>query len=264
MNIIVCIKQVPGTPEVKINPSDNTLVRTDIPNIINPFDTYAIEEGLRLKESFGGRVTVISMGPPQAVSALREAIGMGADDGILLSDRVFAGSDTWATAYTLSLAIKKIETFDIILCGKQAIDGDTGQVGPGIARQLGISQLTYVFKIRNVDLTAGTITVDRLLEEGHEIAEARMPAVLTVVKDINQPRLSSLANIRRIRNIRTQTAGDLTGADSSKMGLNGSPTKVIKIFTPPKREGALQLIEADDADRAAEKLADLIMSRKIL
>ena len=151
MNIIVCIKQVPDTTEVKINPETSTLIREGVPSIVNPFDMYAIEEGLRLKEQFGGKVTVISMGPPQAREALKEAVAMGADEAILLSDRAFAGSDTWATAYTLSQAISKLGAFDVILCGKQAIDGDTGQVGPGIARQLSISQLTYVFKIRKLD-----------------------------------------------------------------------------------------------------------------
>ncbi len=266
MNIIVCIKQVPGTAVVKINPADNTLIREDVPNIINPFDMYAIEEGLRLREKFGGKITAISMGPPQAVNALKEAVGMGVDEAILVTDRAFAGSDSWATAYTLSLVIKMIGPFDIILCGKQAIDGDTGQVGPGLARQLGITQLTYIFKIQKLDPSAKTIIVERLLEEGHEIVEGKLPALLTVVKDINQPRLSSLANLRRSgkQKIRMVVASDLIGVDMARLGLNGSPTKVIKIFSPPKRDGILDMIHADTNEKAAAILADKIIAEKIL
>jgi len=266
LKIIICIKQVPDAANVKINPETNTLIREGISSIINPFDMYAIEEGLRLKEKFGGEVTVISLGPPQAINALKEAVGMGADEAIQLSDRVFAGSDSWATAYTLALAIKKIGEFDIILCGKQAIDGDTGQVGPGIASQLGITQLTYVFKIVRLDPRAGTITVERLLEEGREIVEARLPALLTVVKDINTPRSTSLFHIRRASKllIPTWTAADLPGADLSKLGLKGSPTQVIRIFSPPKREGVLELIKADSAEKSAAILADKIIAEKIL
>lgn len=266
MNIIVCIKQVPGITEVKINPETNTLIREGIPNIINPFDMYAIEEALRLKEKFGGKVSVISLGPPQSINALKEAVGMGADEAIQLSDRIFAGSDSWATAYTLALAIKKLGEFNIILCGKQAIDGDTGQVGPGIASQLGITQLTYVFKIITLDPEAGTIIVERLLEEGREIVEAKLPALLTVVKDINQPRPATLFHIRRASKllIPTWTAADLPGADLSKLGLKGSPTQVIKIFSPPKREGVLDLIKTDSVEQSAAILADKIIAEKVL
>jgi electron transfer flavoprotein beta subunit len=265
MNIISCIKQVPGITEVKINPETNTLIREGIPNIINPFDLYAIEEALRLKEKFGGKVTIISLGPPQAINALKEAVGMGADEAIQLSDRAFAGSDSWATAYTLALAIKKLGQFDIILCGKQAIDGDTGQVGPGIASQLGITQLTYVFKIMNLEPQAGTIRVERLLEEGREIVEAKLPALLTVVKDINQPRSATLFHMRRASKLQipTWTAADLPGADPSKLGLTGSPTQVIKISSPPKREGILDLIKADSVEQSAAILADKIIAEKV-
>jgi electron transfer flavoprotein beta subunit len=257
---------VPKTADVKINPETNTLIREGISSIINPFDMYAIEEALRLKEKFGGKVTVISLGPPQSINALKEAIGMGADEAIQLSDRAFAGSDSWATSYTLALAIKKLGEFDIVLCGKQAIDGDTGQVGPGIASQLGITQLTYVFKIVELEPKAGTIKVERLLEEGREIVEARLPALLTVVKDINQPRSATLFHIRRASSlvIPTWTAADLPGADLSKLGLKGSPTQVIKIFSPPKREGALDMIKADSVELSAAILADKIIAEKIL
>ncbi len=266
MNIIVCIKQVPDTTEVKINPETGTLIREGVPSIINPFDTYAIEEGLCLKEQFGGKVTVISMGPPQAMEALKEAVAMGADEAILLSDRAFAGSDTWATAYTLSHAIKKLGEFDIILCGKQAIDGDTGQVGPGIARQLDISQLTYVFKIRKLDPEARTVVVERLLEEGREVVETFLPALLTVVKDINQPRYPTFMGIRRATRMQIPvwTVADLPGADPDRCGLNGSPTQVVRVFGPPRREGTVDLIEADSMDDAAGILADKLLAEKVI
>ena len=266
MNIIVCIKQVPDTTEVKINPETGTLIREGVPSIINPFDTYAIEEGLLLKEQFGGKVSVISMGPPQAMEALKEAVAMGADEAILLSDKAFAGSDTWATAYTLSQAIKKLGEFDVILCGKQAIDGDTGQVGPGIARQLDISQLTYVFKIRELDPEARTLVVERLLEEGREVVQAPLPAVLTVVKDINQPRYPTFLGIRRATKMQIPmwTAADLPDTDPSKCGLEGSPTQVVRVFGPPEREGEVELIEGDSVDEAAGILADRLLAEKII
>jgi electron transfer flavoprotein beta subunit len=266
LNIVVCIKQVPDTIEVKINPETGTLVREGVPSIINPFDTYAIEEGLRLKEQFGGKVTVISMGPPQAIEALKEAIAMGADEAILLSDQEFAGSDTWATAYTLSRAITKNGEFDIILCGKQAIDGDTGQVGPGIARQLGVPQLTYVFKILQLDPESRTLSVERLLEEGREVVQTTLPALLTVVKDINQPRYPSFMGIRRAAKmeIPVWSAADLPNADPKKFGLMGSPTQVVRVFTPPQREGSVDLISADTPDQTAAILADKLLAEKVI
>ena len=190
MNIIVCIKQVPNTTDVKIDPVKNTLIREGVESIINPFDMYAIEEAVRLKERFGGKVTVISMGPPQAEAALKEAISIGCDEAILISDRKFAGSDTWATSYTLSCAIKKIGVFDIILCGKQASDGDTAQVGPGISTHLNIPQVTYVKKIE--EIKDNKARVERMTEEGYDIVETPIPCLFTVVKEINTPRLPSL------------------------------------------------------------------------
>ena len=266
MNIIVCIKQVPDTTDVKINPETGTLIREGVPSIVNPFDTYAIEESLRLKEKFGGKVTVISMGPPQAVEALKEAVAMGADEAVLLSDRAFAGSDTWATAYTLSRAIRKLGAFDVILCGKQAIDGDTGQVGPGIARQLGVTQLTYVFKIQKLEPETRTIAVERLLEEGREVVETRLPVLLTVVKDINQPRYPTFLGIRRATKMQIPVwgAADLADVDTSKLGLKGSPTQVVKIFSPPKREGKVDMISADSLDQAAAILADKLVAEKVI
>jgi electron transfer flavoprotein alpha/beta subunit len=266
LNIIVCIKQVPDTTEVKINPETGTLIREGVPSIVNPFDMYAIEEGLRLKEQFGGKVTVISMGPPQAKEALKEAVAMGADEAILLSDRAFAGSDTWATAYTLSQAIRKLGAFDVILCGKQAIDGDTGQVGPGIARQLNISQLTYVFKIRQLDPQARTVAVERLLEEGREVVETTLPALLTVVKDINQPRYPTFLGIRRATKMEIPVwgAADLPETDAGRLGLKGSPTQVVKVFSPPKREGMVDIIQGNTVEEAAAILADKLLAEKVI
>ena len=266
MHAIVCIKQVPDTTDVKVNPETGTLIREGVPSIVNPFDTYAIEEALRLREKFGGKVTVITMGPPQAKEALKEAIAMGADEAILLSDRAFAGSDTWATAYTLANAIRKIGDFDVILCGKQAIDGDTGQVGPGIARQLDIEQLTYVFKIQEIDFQARRVKVERLLEEGREVVETRLPALLTVVKDINQPRYPTIMGIRRATRaeIPVWTAADLPDAKPELLGLKGSPTQVVRVFNPPPRSGQIVMIEGETPQEQAAKLADLLLKEKVI
>lgn len=263
MKVIVCIKQVPSTEaKVEIDPEKGTLKREGVESIVNPFDLYAIEEGLRLKEKYGGKVAVITMGPEQAKDALKEALAMGADEAYLLSDKAFAGSDTLATAYTLSLAIRKLGEFDLVLCGKQAIDGDTAQVGPGIARRLGISQITYVSKIREVDLERKKIVAERLLEGGTQVVEANLPALLTVVKDINQPRLPSLLGIRKAS--RTQIplwgASDL-GADPKTVGLSGSPTQVVKVFTPPPRSGG-EIIQGEVGE-VVPKLAEKLLALKL-
>lgn len=265
MHAIVCIKSVPGTTEVRINPETNTLMRGEVESIINPFDTYAIEEAIRLKEAHGGKVTVITMGPPQAEKELREALAMGCDEAVLLSAREFAGADTWATAYTLSQAIRKLGDYDLILCGKQAIDGDTGQVGPGIAKQLDVPQLTYVSKIRAIDFGARQVTAERLLEEGREVVMTPLPALLTVVKDINQPRYPTFRGIRTARKatIPVWTSADLD-VKPGYLGLDGSPTKVIRVFTPPKREGKVILIDGDGPTQQADALADKLLAEKVI
>ncbi len=258
MNIIVCIKQVPDTTQVKIDPATNTLVREGVQSIINPFDMYAIEEGVRLKEKYGGKTTVITMGPPQAQEALREAISMGCDDAYLISDRAFAGSDTLATGYTLSLAIRKIKDYDIIVCGKQASDGDTAQVGPGIATQLDIPQITYVKKIESVDDKSAQ--VERMTEEGFEVVRTSLPCLLTVVKEINEPRIPSLKGRMKAKKaeIITWKAIDLD-AEESRLGLTGSPTWVSKIFTPPPRAKG-EIFEGDVQDTTA-KLVQALKDR---
>ena len=259
MNIIVCIKQVPDTTEVRIDPETNTLIRSGVECIINPFDMYAIEEGIRLKEKFGGKVSVVTMGPPQAEDALREAISLGADEAVLISDRAFAGSDTWATSYTLSKAVQKAGDYDLVICGKQAIDGDTAQVGPGISAHLDIPQVTYVKKIEEVDAEKRHMRVERMTEEGYEIIESPLPCLITVVKEINEPRLPSLKGKMRAKKaeIKKWGAKDLN-VDPDLIGLNGSPTKVLKIFTPQPR-GKGQILEGD-AKEISEKLVELLRS----
>ncbi|MBU2541391.1 MAG: electron transfer flavoprotein subunit beta/FixA family protein [Candidatus Omnitrophica bacterium] len=263
MNIIVCIKQVPETGNVKINPETNTLIREGVASIINPFDMYAIEEALRLKERFSAKVTVVSMGPPQAESALREAISLGVDDAVLISDRAFAGSDTWATSYILSCAIRKLPPFDLIICGKQASDGDTAQVGPGISTHLDIPQVTYVRKIEKIE--ADNCVVERSTEEGFEVISSPLPALITVVKEINEPRLPSLRHMMRSKSaeIRHLTVKDLE-LEKDKIGLDGSPTQVVKIFSPPPRpKGAIFEGEAEDvAERLVDALKDAVLQAK--
>jgi len=276
MNIIVCIKQVPDTTNVKIDPETNTLIRTGVESIVNPFDMYAIEEGVRLKEKFSGNVTVLTMGPPQAEEALREAISLGADEAVLISDRAFAGSDTWATSYTLSRSINKLGKFDIIICGKQAIDGDTAQVGPGIAAFLDIPQITFVKKIEEIatvnqhERDESRITNDerrfiraeRMTEEGYDIIESPLPCLITVVKEINEPRLPSLKNKMRAKkiDIKRLEAKDLD-LDPDLIGLKGSPTKVVKIFTPPPRKGG-QILHGE-AKEVCGKLVELLKNEII-
>ncbi len=235
MNIIVCIKQVPETTDVKIDPETHTLIREGVAAILNPFDAYAIEEALLIREKLGGRITVLSMGPPKAEAVLRDAIAVGADEGILISDPVFAGSDTWATSYTLARAVRKIGAFDMILTGKQAIDGDTAQVGPGIAVHLDIPQIIFVKKIR--EITARHIVAERMTEEGFEVVEASLPVLVSVVKDINQPRLPSLRGKMTAKNAKILQWGSADlDVDPEKIGLKGSPTWVRKVFSPPQRE----------------------------
>ena len=255
MRYIVCIKQVPETTDVKINPATNTLMREGVVSIINPFDMYAIEEAIRMKGRLGGTVTVLTMGPPQAESALREAISMGADEAILVSDRAFAGSDTWATSYTLSMAIKKIGDFSVIVCGKQASDGDTAQVGPGIAAHLDLAQITYVRKIEQQDATH--IVAERLMEDGVEVVEAPLPCLLTVVKEINEPRLPSLKGKMNAKKavITSWKAADLQ-AEAKCLGLEGSPTKVVKIFTPAPRQGG-EMLKGEPEELASQLVAKI-------
>ncbi len=237
MNIVVCLKQVPGTTEVKIDPLKNTLIRQGIKSIVNPFDAYALEEGVRLKERYTGKVTAISMGPPQAVDMLRDAISTGADETVLLSDMAFAGADTWATAYTLGKAVRKINNFNLVICGRQTLDGDTGQVGPELAEMLGIPFIAYVSKVE--EIKDGKIRVQRMAEDGYETIETTLPAVITVVKEINTPRLPSFRGMTKAKTaqIPTWKVEDI-GAEKENVGLTGSATQVVKIFFPQRVQKA--------------------------
>jgi electron transfer flavoprotein beta subunit len=258
MNIIVCIKQVPGTTQVKINPETNTLIREGVESIINPFDENAIEAALQLRDKHGGKVTVITMGPPQAATALKDAIALGADEGILLSDRAFAGSDTWATSYTLASAIKKIGTYDLIICGKQAIDGDTAQVGPGVAEFLNLPQVTFA---TGIEINNGIAKVNRLLEETNEIVELKLPAMITVVKQMNTPRMPSFKGKIKAKSavIPTWGAKDMNCEDG-KIGQKGSPTSVVRIFTPPAKGGGEML--QGSVDEMIDSLVGKLRERK--
>jgi electron transfer flavoprotein beta subunit len=255
MKIIVCIKQVPDAKDVRLDPVTNTLAREGVQSIMNPYDQHALEEAVRLKESHGGEVVVVTMGPPQAEEMLREAISCGADRAFLVSDRSFAGADTWATSYTLEHALKKIGNFDLILCGKQAIDGDTAQVGPGLATRLGIPYLTCVQKVR--EGTATGLIVERMMDDGYDVVAVDYPALLTVVKDINQPRVPSLKGKMRAKKaeIVRLNAEDI-GADPVCIGLPGSPTKVVKVFPPEARSERSVLTGTLDEqlDQLVEKL----------
>lgn len=259
MNIIVCIKQVPSNNEVKINPETNTIIREGVDAIINPFDMYAIEEALRIKDKTGGKVTVLSMGIPSVADLLKEAISLGADEAILLSDKAFAGSDTLATSYALSMGIKKIGNYDIVICGKQATDGDTAQVGPSLAEKLGIPHTTYVRKIEAIE--EGYIRCQRLTDDGYEVIEMPLPALITVVKEINEPRLPSLKGMMRAKKavINTWNADDIN-ADKEMCGLKGSPTQVVKTFTPV-HDIKSEIIDGNPEEQA-RKLADRLLSMK--
>lgn len=250
MNSIVCIKQVPGTTQVRINPETGTLIRDGVEAVVNPFDEYAIEEALRIKEKTGGTVKAITMGPPQAEAVLRSAIAMGADEGILVTDQLFAGSDTWATSHTLSIAIKSLGTVDLIICGKQAIDGDTAQVGPGVAEMLDIPFVAWVRKVEVI--TPTSIRVERMMEEGYDIIEMPLPALITVVKEINIPRMASLKGKMRAKNaqlIKLNAASFPVRVD--RIGLKGSPTQVLRSFVPEKKSGG-EKISGDVAELVAK------------
>ena len=260
MNIVVCIKQVPDSAEVRINPETNTLIRDGVPTIINPYDMHAIEAGLQLKEMTKGKVTVITMGPPQAESALRDAISMGADDAMLLSDRAFAGADTWATAFTISKAIAKIGA-DIIICGKQAIDGDTAQVGPEMAEFLDIPHIAYIRKIE--DVKPDSIKVQRMMDEGYDIVESSLPVLLTVVKELNQPRLPSLKGKMAAKKAEIKKLGHKElEIDEKDTGLKGSPTQVKNIFAPEARSE--RKILAGNIEEQVNQLAEELKQLKCL
>ena len=245
MNIVVCLKQVPDTTAVKIDPKTGTLIRDGVPAIINPEDKHALEGALQLREKVGGKVTVVSMGIPTAKTALREALCMGADEAILLTDRVLGGADTLATSKAIAGLIKKFD-YDLIFAGRQAIDGDTAQVGPEIAEHLNIPQVTYV---QNVEVDGDKLTVKRALEDGYQVVEVKTPCLLTAIEELNEPRYMNVANIFATSDdqIKIMTAADID-VDASELGLKGSPTKVKKSMTKEvKGQGELVKQEPKDA-----------------
>ncbi len=259
MNIIVCVKQVPDTNEVRINQETGTLIRDGVPSIINPDDKNAIEGALALKDIHGGQVTILSMGPPQAKEALKEALAMGADEAILLSDRAFAGSDTWATSTILAAAIEAIGNYDLVFCGRQAIDGDTAQVGPETAEFLNIPQVTYA---KDIKVEGDRIRVTRFTEYGDYIIEGKMPLMLTAIKELNDSRLPSVRGIVKAYstdNIKIWSIDDLK-IDSTQIGLKGSPTNVFRSFVPVKEKNSLMIEGQNGKEKAAtliSKLSDL-------
>lgn len=255
MKIVVCIKQVPDTNEVRIDPVTGTLVRDGVPSIMNPDDKNALEEAIRLKDETGATVTVITMGPPQAEKILREAMAMGADEGVLMTDRAFAGADTWATSLALAKAIDKIG-YDLIFAGRQAIDGDTAQVGPEIGEHLNIPQVTYV---ERVEVKGEELKVRRALEDGYETIRVKTPCILTAVKELNKPRYMNMYDIFACysKDIKIMVADDLN-IDKEELGLSGSPTKVKKSFTKgPKGQGEkVELPPFEAAQLVANKLKE--------
>lgn len=263
MNIVVCIKQVPDTSEVKINPETNTLIRNGVENIMNPFDRQALETALILKDASGAKVTVVSMGPPQAQDILKEAIAMGADDAILISDRALAGSDTLATSVALAAAVRKVGACDLILCGKQAIDGDTAQVGPEMAEHLDIPQVTGALKVA---LAAdGRLLVDRENESSSQTLAVMMPVLVTVTKSEKEPRFASIKGKMKARKAEIPVLGAAElGIDPKVIGLSGSPTKVLKIFTPPVPQIKNEIITEEDIDKAVDMLIEKLVQAKII
>ena len=261
MNIVIPIKQVPETSNVKMDEETGTMVREGVESIINPLDLYGIEIGIQLKEKHSGKITVITMGPPSAEKALREAIAMGCDDGILISGKEFAGSDTWATSYTIAKSIKKIGNFDLILAGERATDGDTGQVGPGIASFLDIPLLTYVSNIKKV--TDNSIIVERLIEEGYETSKAPLPALLTLVKEISFPRLPTLRGKQKAKKIDINFwSSKNMKLDDKKLGLKGSPTRVVKIYHPKVTRNG-KFVKAENEDSLVKAVDQLVKFLRI-
>ncbi len=255
MRIIVCIKQVPETKSVKMDEETGTLIRDGVKSIVNPLDLYAIETALELSLQYGGDVVAISMGPSKAKEALREAMSMGIDSAVLISDSVFAASDTWATSYILSEAIKRLGDYSLVICGERATDGDTGQVGPGIAAFLELPVLSYVSRVSS--LNDSTCKVDRLLEDGYEGLSCELPAVLTVVKEISDPRLPTLRGKQRARRAEIPVwDNEELGIDTKKIGLKGSPTRVVKIARP-KVARQCRTVMAKDDDGVIDAVVEL-------
>lgn len=267
MHIVVCVKQVPDTKIIKINPKTNTLDRRSAPAILNPYDAHAVQEAVKIKELTGGTISVVSMGPPQATEVIKKSVEIGADRGYLISDRAFAGADTLATSYALSKALEKINgeiPIDMIICGKHAIDGDTGQVGPGISRRLDIPPVTNVIEVSEINEKEKTVLIKRKLTNGFEVIQASLPCLLTVEKEINEIEYSPMPNMIKAARYESViwTVNDLDNVDRAQLGLKGSPTVVGKMFTPPRPEGGKKL--EGTADEQVKQLMDVLMEKKEL
>lgn len=267
LHIVACIKQVPDTKIIKMNPKTNTMDRRTAPAILNPYDAHAVEEAVRLREKYGGIVSVLTMGPPPAVKAIKKCIEIGADEGYLITDRRFAGADTLATSYALTKAIDKIakeKPVDLIICGKMSIDGDTGQVGPGIARRLDIPPLTSVNQVVEVDKDGGFMIVHRKFEDGYEVVRSSLPCLLSVEKTINEVPYSPFPNMLKAAKYEPHiwSVDDLEDVDIKQLGLKGSPTIVSKVWAPPKPEGGT-LLEGNPTEQV-EQLLSIILEKKEL
>jgi len=267
LHIVACIKQVPDTKIIKMNPKTNTMDRRTAPAILNPYDAHAVEEAVRLKERYGGIVSVVTMGPPPAVNAIKKCIEIGADEGYLITDRRFAGADTLATSYAVTKAIEKIakhKPVDLIICGKMSIDGDTGQVGPGIARRLDIPPLTSVNKVVEINLDEGYAIIHRKLEDGYEVVRSTLPCLFSVEKTINEVPYSPLPNMIKAARYQPHiwSVDDLDEVDIKQLGLKGSPTIVSKVWAPTKPAGGT-FLEGDPREQV-EQLLSVVLEKKEL
>jgi electron transfer flavoprotein beta subunit len=262
MKIIVCIKQVPDTANVKLDPETHTLKREGVESIINPFDLFALEAGLRLREQAGGELHVLSMGPPQAAQVIKDSIGFGVDEGMLLSDRAFAGADTWATTAALAAGVKAMGGADLIICGKQAVDGDTAQVGPGLAMRLGIPHVAFVKGWREAD--DASLTVERQMDDGFDVVRLPLPGLITVVREVGEPRPPSLKGKMRAKKYEVPMKGAAElGLNESEIGLAGSYTQVVEVFPPPAA-GEHEMIEGAPDEAGAAVIDRLVESKVIM
>jgi electron transfer flavoprotein beta subunit len=269
LHIVVCIKQVPDSREIRIDPKNNTLIRQGVPSIVNFYDLHGLEEALRIKDQHGAQVTVVTMGPPPAEKGLKECISLGADQAVLVTDRGFAGADTLATSYVVASTIEKIaETFgpvDMVFCGKQTLDGDTGQVGPGVACRLDLEQLTYVSKVVEVDEERRKVKVHRLLEDGIEVVETSMPLLITALKELNKVRRASMPGMIRAARYKpiVWTTADFPNLERAKIGLKGSPTIVAKTWVPEVKAVKSQMISGDSAETIAAQLSEKLWAAEL-
>ncbi|MNI23173.1 Acryloyl-CoA reductase electron transfer subunit gamma [compost metagenome] len=269
LHIVVCIKQVPDSREIRIDPKNNTLIRQGVPSIVNFYDLHGLEEALRIKDELGARVTVVTMGPPPAEKSLKQCISLGADEAVLVTDRGFAGADTLATSYVIAKTLQKVgETWgaiDLVFCGKQTLDGDTGQVGPGVACRLDLEQLTYVSKVVEVDTDKRRLTVHRLLEDGIEVVQTSMPVLITALKELNKVRRASMPGMIRAARYKpvVWTTADFPNLERSMIGLKGSPTIVSKTWVPEVKAVNSTMITGDSPEATAAQLLDQLWERNL-